>query len=826
MSAARARVQISRRLRGLDLRARASLVFVGGAIACAFAYYVLLLTMSGRFLDDELEKRSLVLVSGFAEDAAMPMLVGDAEQLTAVCRRLTAETDIVSASIFDAEGVLRWSADRSTRTNAGAGERRTSAAESAPVRVFEAPVRRAAVDRALDGLEDGLPRPGGDGNASTIGRVRIEVSTARQQATLRGTARVGLLLLAIGLVIGLGGAWTFVRVLVRPLREAGDLAHDIANGNLDRRLPVRQDDELGALASSMNLMAQTLQESLARERAEAETMRHVAEAVLDVSRGARASYDPRSVFKVVAAQIRRIAECRSLALAVRDGLEGPFVFCYSDPSSAEPLFRDHSMLAPDLAEICLRTGEPYEFDPRLRSDDLSRALAEDGVGWASLVPMALGGGVSAMLLVTAGRQRAPRREELRLVAALTGHVTASIQSQQLRVRLEKAFEELQATRDQLLRSERLRATGELASGVAHDFNNVLGAILGRVQLVRRQMDRGERDLAGLGESLGVIEIAARDGAETVRRLRQFSIGESPAAGGTAVDLPSVVREAVELTRPRWKHEAEAEGREISVVTSLRDGTWVTGRANELREALVNLILNAADAMPQGGVIRIGVTPADGEVALVVEDNGTGMDEETRKRMFDPFFTTKGARGTGLGMSMIYGIVQRAGGRIDVRSALGIGTVVDVYLRRSEPPSEAPAETPIEPAAPLQRLRVLVVDDEDIVRELLRDILTDLGHEVEDHPGAEEALAQFETGAYDLVLTDLGMPGVSGWDVARVIRQRDRHVVIAFVTGWGDEVHPNAMREAGADHVVPKPFSIEDLVEVLQLAAARRLARAA
>ncbi|MEK7329770.1 MAG: ATP-binding protein, partial [Candidatus Eisenbacteria bacterium] len=370
--------------------------------------------------------------------------------------------------------------------------------------------------------------------------------------------------------------------------------------------------------------------------------------------------------------------------------------------------------------------------------------------------------------------------------------------------------------------ERLRVAGELASGIAHEFNNVLAAILGRVQLLRLRAREAALSPHELEDAFGVMELAARDGAETVRRLRQFGKDEV-ADAAESVDLDAVIREAAEFTRPRWKNAAEGGGVHIEVSLESSPGAWVRGNAAQLREVFTNLILNAVDALPRGGTLRLGTGAQDGSVTAIVEDDGVGMTPETLQRVFEPFFTTKGVQGTGLGLSMVYGIVQRHGGKLAVRSHPGRGTRIELSFPRS---TAAQPPAPPEASAPVGSLSVMVVDDEPAVLGLLVDILEALGHRAVGHGSGESALEDFQPGRFDLVLTDLGMPGINGWELSQSLRAKDDSVTIAFVTGWGEEVDAERARRAGADAVVAKPFGIEDVARVTQIAADRTRRRAA
>lgn len=230
--------------------------------------------------------------------------------------------------------------------------------------------------------------------------------------------------------------------------------------------------------------------------------------------------------------------------------------------------------------------------------------------------------------------------------------------------------QLQEAQEQLVASERLRALGEMAAGIAHDINNVIGVILGNVQLAKRKLDVS----SPVRESIEAIELAARDVAETVRRLRE--IGKPmDAASYAPVDLNGVVEDVVKAAIPAWREQEPSRGQDISVQTELADGAVVMGNPSELREALANVLLNAVQSIESVGKICISTAVGDRHVDLCVADTGVGMSEEVRSRVFDPFFTTRGAEGTGLGMSMVDAIAIRHRGKVIVESEEGVGTRV-------------------------------------------------------------------------------------------------------------------------------------------------------
>jgi CheY-like chemotaxis protein len=248
-----------------------------------------------------------------------------------------------------------------------------------------------------------------------------------------------------------------------------------------------------------------------------------------------------------------------------------------------------------------------------------------------------------------------------------------------------------------------------------------------------------------------------------------------------------------------------------------------GDAGELREVLVNMVFNAVDAMPQGGTITLWTQESGDEVEIRVADTGAGMSEEVRSRVFDPFFTTKGKGGMGLGLSVSYGIIRRHEGTVEVESQVGHGTIFRVRFHKAGEaalPAKAVAPVPL-PSRSEGGLRILVVDDEDYVRELMADILEREGCEVALASEAREALRLFESSEFDAVFTDVGLPGMSGWELARAVRERDEVVALAVITGWGDTVSPEEQTEAQADWIVPKPFSVERIVGLVHEVAQRK-----
>jgi len=418
--------------------------------------------------------------------------------------------------------------------------------------------------------------------------------------------------------------------------------------------------------------------------------------------------------------------------------------------------------------------------------------------------------LGVLTLRSAERPFTEAEERLLLnVAHLTALALSSVRLYEERTR---AYSELAAAQDQLVRTEKLRALGEMASGVAHDFNNLLASVLGRAQLLMRRVQDPQQL-----QWLRVIERSALDGAQTVRRLQEFTRirRDQPMV---PLDVTQIVRDALEITQSRWREEPVSRGIVIDVRTQLDPAPPVLGDASELREALTNLILNAVDAMPVGGTLTLTTRAADDHVDVIVADTGVGIPADARDKVFDPFFTTKGPKGTGLGLSMTYGIVSRHGGFITVDSEEGRGSTFKLSFPSAATVEPAPAPAPRAVTGPVRPLRCLVVDDEEPVRAMLADAVESAGHRATVVEGGVEAIARFRAEPFDVVLTDLAMPRVSGWQVARAVKQIAPRVPVFLITGFGVELSPEERRAHGVDVVLVKPLQIQEILDALAEAA--------
>lgn len=370
-------------------------------------------------------------------------------------------------------------------------------------------------------------------------------------------------------------------------------------------------------------------------------------------------------------------------------------------------------------------------------------------------------------------------------------------------------EALKTSQQRIIEQERIGALGKMASGITHDFSNALMPVLGFVELLINHPE----NLANkkkLARYLGLIHTSTKDAMEMVSRLRDFYRQRKEGETFHPVDLRQVVEEAVLLARPRWKDEALSRGAVIKVDTELpRTLPKISANASALREMMTNLIFNAIDAMPRGGTIRCHARVETDALLLEIGDSGEGMDEETRKHCFEPFFSTKGNRGTGMGLAMVYGIVRRHGGSIEVKSKKGEGTTFVIRLPFGDGKA-APKETGgIQAFRPERPLHVLVVDDEPLVRRVIKEYLSGDGHSVVTARDGAEALEKFAKSKFDVVFTDWAMPGMSGDQLALEIKKHPANTPIVMLTGFAEKVEA-----ASIDHILSKPATLSSVREAL------------
>ena len=415
-------------------------------------------------------------------------------------------------------------------------------------------------------------------------------------------------------------------------------------------------------------------------------------------------------------------------------------------------------------------------------------------------------------------------DERQELGAQASQLLANSQQTSTRTRLKNCLEriadaqaEYEERRERAIHAEKMVALGELSFGVAHNVNNTLTGILGRAQLLLRT-----KDAEKIGSGIEMIIKSAEDGAHIIRRIQDFA-RKQPSRRFAPIAVAELMKDVCEMSRPRWESRPDTAPIRMALVADCTAS--VMGDPVELREVLVNMIYNAIDAMPRGGEIRMSSQETNGRVVLTIADTGTGMTPEVKSRLFDPFFTTKGKGGTGMGMAVSFGIIRRHNGEIDVESELGRGTTFRIVLPVALEPAVNPEaeRTKAQVTDGSDKLCVLVVDDEVAVREVIREALEAEGCEVVVADSGEAALRIYDAraGRLDVVFTDIGMPEMSGWELASEIRKRSKTIPLAIVSGWADAISCDARQAIKADWVVSKPFDISTIAEIANEVADRR-----
>jgi signal transduction histidine kinase len=493
------------------------------------------------------------------------------------------------------------------------------------------------------------------------------------------------------------------------------------------------------------------------------------------------------------------------------------------------------------------TGEMFATQrPVLCRDIQSRdgcendVLREAGLRACLVVPVRLRHQTVGALYLADPEAREFTPDEVAAVQVLASLLALGMENNRLYGEVRTAFEGMASAQEQLVQTEKARAVGAMAGGIANEFNNLLAIVLGKTQLMLTRAPEGP-----VREGLAAVEEAAWRAADIVRRLQGFA-ATSMDDGTGPVDLAAVVQDAVALTRALWKDEAEARGAPIELVTDLDQVPPVEGQAAALREAVMNLILNAVDAMPRGGRLGLTLRRIDAGVELNVSDGGEGMPEDVRRRIFDPFFTTRAPHRTGLGLSVVHGVVNRHRGSARVRSEHGGGTTVTLWFPAASdhavesrmPEMPAMREMPVRPEMPAMpevpemlampvmedppedeiraaaTVSILVLEDEEHIRTMLVEALCGAGHRVESASDGLTGLARFQGGTFDVVLTDLSLPECSGLDVARSVKRMRPETPVVLITGWGHLLDPERLRDSGVDLMLVKPFRLERVLSVV------------
>jgi PAS domain S-box-containing protein len=465
---------------------------------------------------------------------------------------------------------------------------------------------------------------------------------------------------------------------------------------------------------------------------------------------------------------------------------------------------------------CVRGELVYEPDLREVSFAFPQRLAAAGLYAMVAAPLMVESKVFGVLILARRAAQSFSSGECEFLGQLSEHVAVAAHQTQLHGALEVAYADLRQTQQAVMRQEKLRVLGQMASGIAHDINNALSpAALYVESLIEHESGEGETR-----ERLMIIQRAIEGVAQTVARMKEFYSQRDPLLVHVSVSLNQAVEQVIDLTRARWNAMPQESGRVIQVKTDLAvDLPAIAGNESEIRDAITNLILNAADAMPEGGLLTIRSRAIGSDsVQLDVTDTGIGMDEATRNRCLELFFTTKGARGTGLGLAMVYGTVERHGGEIQIESEPGTGTNVRLIFPVASA-SLDPRNAPQVQVRPQGSLRILVIDDDPIILKSLYDMFELDGHVVEIADGGQRGIDAFRAAEarsepFAVVITDLGMPYVDGRAVAEAVKAIRPQTPVVLLTGWGQRMLAENDTPANVNRVLAKPPKLATLRSVL------------
>ena len=665
---------------------------------------------------------------------------------------------------------------------------------------------------------------------SRLGSLYLRMGMGAMYARLRLYALIALLIVGLSILLAYILSRSLQRQISMPILALAGTAQAVSDRrDYSVRAEKLGDDEVGRLTEAFNHMLTRIQEQVARlgllnRVTHAIGERQHLESILSVVVGTLEEHLPVDFALVFKHDVERdelsvesVGE-RSRERATRLGLpEGSTV-----PIGSNGILR------------CLRGELIYEPDTSQVDSGFTNLFASDGLHSLVMAPLRVESNAFGVLVAAREDASAFSSPDCEFLKQLSEHVALATHQAQLYEALQQAYEELRQTQQTALQQERLRALGQMASGVAHDINNAISP----VALYTESLLESETDLSPRArEYLETIQHAVEDVASTVARVREFYRQREERAALVPVDLNVVVRHVLDLTRARWSDMPQERGVVIeTLVDPEADLPPILGVDTEIREALTNLVFNAVDAMPDGGRLTLRTRSMPGKpmargaahgphVRVEVIDTGIGMDEDTRRRSMEPFYTTKGDRGTGLGLATVYGMAQRHGADLEIESAPGRGTTMRLSFPAS-PEAEA-GQLHRETMSPLpRRLHILVIDDDPLLLKSLRDTLESEGHSVVTASSGQAGLDSFHEAMenadpFSVVITDLGMPYMDGRQVANAIKSASGSTPIIMLTGWGRRLIDDGETLEDVDHLLSKPPKLKELRETLAACCGKR-----
>ena len=774
-----------------------------------------------------------------ASNSTAAIAFDNAADETDVLAALRAEPRITLAAVYDAHGALfaRYPAN-------------------APLSAFPPHPKHDGLRFDSGMLLYYLPiRQGGNTRLGTL-YLRWDLVALHRAIGLYSLVAAGMTAFAMLLAYLLGRS--LQRQVSSPVQTLGRAARAVSEkGDYSVRAPKLGNDELGALTDAFNHMLDQLTADIEERKASgARLQRQLSRLDLlhRITRAVGERQDLRSIFQVV---IRYLEEdvpidfgCICLYDSHEEMLTVTSVGARSRETALELALTEKARVPVDRNGLsrCVRGELVYEPDIGASVFPFPGILAKGGLRALVVAPLRAESRVFGVLVAARREPQSFSSGDCEFLRQLSEHVALAAHQAQLYDALQRAYEDLRQSQETVVQQERLRALGQMASGVAHDINNAISPIaLYTESLLEREPSLSERART----YLTTIQTAIHDVARTVSRMREFYRPQEGQAALARIDLDRLIRGVLELTQARWRDLPQERGVVIDLHTDLvSPPAAVMGAENELRDALTNLIFNAADAMPEGGTLTLrtktfvrqprrgtvnagpsGASQGSGEaevpiemVCLEVSDTGVGMDADTRRRCLEPFFTTKGERGTGMGLAMVYGMAQRHSAELEIDSAPGQGTTIRLVFPAA-PRSADETGRQLALGLPVRPMRILIVDDDPLIIESVRETLRGDGHRVTAADGGQAGIDAFEAARargepFELVITDLGMPYIDGRRVAAAVKAASPNTPVVLLTGWGQRLTADNQVPPHVDRVLNKPPRLRDIRAALAELARR------
>jgi len=803
------------------------LVTSGAVLALTCAAFILYQYQSYRAL----ARHNVQTLGGvIASNSTAALAFDNASDETDVLAALHAEGRVTQAAVYDTKGELFAHYPAAAQPNA-----------------FPQYPGRDGVRFDTGALVYYLPvRQGGNSRLGTL-YLRWDLTSLHREIALYALIAAGMTAIAMLIAYILGRS--LQQQISTPIQTLGRAALFVSEkGDYSVRAPKLGNDELGALTDAFNHMLDQLTDDIEERKAFGTRLQRQLsrlDLLHRITRAVGERQDLQSIFQVVIRHLEEDVQVDFGAICLYEPHEEILtvasVGAHSRGTAQELALMESARVPVDRNGLsrCVRGELVYEPDIGASKYPFPSTLARGGLRALVVAPLRAESRVFGVLVAARREAESFSSGDCEFLRQLSEHVALAAHQAQLYDALQRAYQELRQSQEAVVQQERLRALGQMASGVAHDINNAISPIaLYTESMLEREQGLSER----ARNYLTTIQTAIHDVARTVSRMREFYRPQEGRAALARIDLDPVIRGVLELTQARWRDLPQERGAVIELQTDfVRPAAAILGAENEIRDALTNLIFNAVDAMAEGGTLSVrtkralrqekrdaagagqsnsalDAAAAEGPVEVIcleVSDTGAGMDAETRRRCLEPFFTTKGERGTGMGLAMVYGMAQRHRAELEIDSAPGKGTTVRVVFPSASEAADEAGGRQLALGLPVRPMRILIVDDDPLIIESLRETLRGDAHRVTAADGGQAgidafAAAQANGEPFELVITDLGMPYVDGRRVSAAIKSASPHTPVVLLTGWGQRLTAENQVPPHVDRVLNKPPRLKEL----------------